>query len=188
MDTTLLLPAVSALSALLGVALSSYVQFRNQRSNQAFQLDSDAIKHGRERLTHEKEEALQRLSTAHKLLSKTAREFSITTLDILWRSRMTDSEYDARYLSACLEMDELRALAGLYEHRLSEDIEHMNGQMNIFWGNFKNVLHQTALGNNVDHMTPCLICAHNAADEIGRKAISLKGKLSTRVEEVRNGA
>ena len=188
MDSTVVLPVISALAALLGVALTAFVQHRNQRSNQEFQMRSEAVKREREQVYEDRAAALQHLSVAHKLLNKIAREFSITSLDILWRSKLSDVNYDARYLSACLEMDELRAFASLNEPFLSEDIEEMSSQMNIFWGNFKLVLHQTALGQEVNHMIPCFTCAHEAADKIGRISRSLKARIAQRVVEVRNAA
>ena len=183
----IVVPIVSAVSALLGVALSAYVQSRAQRAGQRFQFEAEAAKHERERLAREREEALQRLMQSHKMLSKLAREFSITNLDILWRSRMTDAEYDVRYFAACTEMDELRAIIGLHEPRLANDVEQIHGQMNIFWGSFKNVLYQTEKGQKVDHTSSSLANAHAAANEIGKKTAFLKERLSQRVEEVLNG-
>lgn len=49
METAILIPIVTAISALLGVALTAYVQLRNQRVTQRFELTSDAAKHERER-------------------------------------------------------------------------------------------------------------------------------------------
>lgn len=187
METAVLVPIVSALAALCGVALTAYVQARNQGRNQQFQQRAESTKHEREQREKERSAALQRLMLSHGLLSKIAREFSITTLDILWRSRMTDGEYDARYLVTCAEMDELRALVALHEPHLSEDVEHIHGQMNVFWGNFKNVLYQTVRGEKVDHTSPSLSKAHAAATEIGRKAAFVKSRLADSVQDARNG-
>jgi hypothetical protein len=135
MDSIVLIPIISAFSALLGVALTAGLQARNQTRNQQFQQYADSVKYRREQLSKVQEQTLQRITIAHKLLSRTAREFSITNLDILWRSEMTDGEYDIRYLTACAEVDELRALIALYESQLSEKVEEIHGQMNLFWGN-----------------------------------------------------
>lgn len=167
----------------MGVALTASLQARNQLRNQQFQNYADAAKYQREQLSKEKEQTLQRITTAHKLLSRTAREFSVTNLDILWRSEMSDGEYDIRYLAACAEVDELRALIALYEPPLSEDVEKIHGQMNLFWGNFKEVLYQTSRGSKVDHNTPSLINAHNAAQQIGKTATFVKSRLAARTKE-----
>ena len=110
MDATVISPIISALSALLGVALTASLQTKSQAKNQQFQQHADSAKYHREQFSKEQEQTSQRIMTAHKLLSRTAREFSITNLDILWRSQMNDVEYDIRYLAACVEFDELRAL------------------------------------------------------------------------------
>jgi hypothetical protein len=165
-------------AVLLGGALTASVQLINQRANQRFQLEEAAAKYNRERVDREKREAIKRLAEAHKLLSKIARDFSVTNLDILWRSKMTDGEYDLRYLSACGETDELRAFAALHEPSLTDDIEKLHAQMNIFWGNFKNVLYQTMNGKKVDHMSSSLTNAHAAANEIGSRVAFVKSRLT----------
>ena len=185
MNTVILTSIVAALSALLGVALTAYVQLRNQRSNQRFQLAIETAKYERDSADREKTEALRRMAEAHKTLSTIAREFSVTTLDILWRSNMTDSEYDQRYLAASSNMDDLRAFAGIHESSLIDDIEKLHGQMNIFWGNFKNVLYQTAQGQKVDHTSNSLTNAHAAANEIGRTVSFVKGRLTQLASSVR---
>lgn len=178
METPILTSIVAALSALFGVALSSLFQLRTQRINQQFQLALEASKRESEGRERERALALERLAKAHRQLSVIDREFSLTSLDIIWRAEMMDSEYDQRYLSICHEVDELRVIAGLHEASLNEDVEKMFGQMNIFWGNFKNVLRLTGLGENVTHMTPCFKEAHRAATEIESHVHSLKSNLA----------
>lgn len=185
MDSTVLSSIASALAALFGVALTAYVQARNEYRRQRFQQEAELQKYERESRNRRRTEAVQRLVTTHCLLSKVAREFSITNLDILWRSGMTDIEYDRRYLTACVEMDELRALVGLHEPEIAEDVEKIHGQMNIFWGNFKNLLHQTADGKKVDHTSLSLSEAHAAATEIGRTVALVKGRLTDRLQDER---
>jgi hypothetical protein len=184
MDSIVIIPIISAFSALLGVALTAGLQARNQTRNQQFQQYADSVKYRREQLSKVQEQALQRIKIAHKLLSRTAREFSITNLDILWRSEMTDGEYDIRYLTACAEVDELRALIALYESQLSEKVEEIHGQMNLFWGNFKEVLYQTSKGNKVDHRSLSLQKAHAAAEQIGKTVAFVKNRLADRTEEL----
>lgn len=175
---SLLTALVAGASALLGVALNSSIQLRTLRSNQQFQLTLEASRRESDLREKEKTLALERLAKAHRLLSTIGREFSLTSLDIIWRAEMKDSEYDQRYLSVCDEVDELRVIADLYETSLSEDVEKLYGQMSIFWGNFKNVLRLTSLGEQVDHRTSCFEKAHAAAMDIGGQAHSLKFKLT----------
>jgi hypothetical protein len=178
MDTAILVRIVTAGATLLGRALTATVQRRYHQANQRFQLADDAAKYNRERVDRNTTDAIKRLAEAHKLLSKIAREFSVTNLDILWRSKMTDNEYDLRYLLACAETDELRAFAGLHEPSLTDDIEKLHGQMNIFWGNLTNILYQTMNGEKIDHMSSSLTNAHAAANEIGSQVAFVKSRLS----------
>ncbi|MEO8390724.1 hypothetical protein [Polaromonas sp.] len=186
METAIPISIVTALSALLGVALTAYVQLRSQRVTQQFQLTSDAAKHHREREERARTDAVRRFSDAHMLLSKIAREFSVDNLVILRESKITESQYDLRYLRACGEMDELRAFAGLHEPTLAGDIERLDGQISVFWGNFKNVLYLERKGERVDHTTSCYMNAHSIANEIDAKAAFVKNRLAHLSSKLRN--
>lgn len=178
METAVLTSVVAGCSALLGVALTSIIQARTQHSNQLFQLTLEASKREIDIQENDRARALERMAKAHRQLSVIGREFSLTTLDVIWRARMRDSEYDQRYLSICQEIDELRVIAGLYETTLSDDVEKLYGGMNRFWGNFKNVLYLTEQGKVVDHTTPCFQHAHAAAADIEEQVLALKSRLA----------
>lgn len=178
METSIFTSIVAASSALFGVALTSFVQSRTQQNNQQFQYALERGKRESEKAEKERALALDRLATAHRQLSIIGREFSPTTLDIIWRADMKDLEYDQRYLSLCQEVDELRAIAGLYETSLAEDVEKIYGQMNIFWGNFKNLLRLTSLGEKATPSISGLDKSHAAAREIGDRTTSIKRQLT----------
>lgn len=184
MDSEILVPIITALSALLGGGLTAYVQSRSQGRAHRFQQDVEAIKHRRERLSKQQSDVAQRLVNAHKLLSKTAREFSLTRLDILWRKNMTDLEFDGHYLAACADMDELRALIDLYEPQLSESVEEIHGQMNLVWGYFKEVLARTARGEPIHELDSMYGKAHAASVNIGRIVAHVKSRLVERAGKV----
>lgn len=179
MDTSIFTSIVAASAALFGVALTSFVQSRTQRSNQQFQYYLEIERREIEKREKERVAALDRLATAHRQLSIVGREFSLTTLDIIWRADMKDLEYDQRYLSVCQEVDELRAIAGLYEPSIAEDVEKIYSQMNIFWGNFKNVLRITSLGEKASPNISGFDKAHAAALEIGERTTSIKCQLTS---------
>lgn len=178
MESTILTSIVVGTSTLLGVALTAFVQLRTQRNNQGFQLASETSRRESENAEKEKTLALDRLATAHRQLSIIGREFSPTTLDIIWRADMKDLEYDQRYLSVCREVDELRVIAGLFETSLSEDVEKISCQMNMFWGNFKNVLRLNSLGERPTPNISGLADAHAAAREIGGRTAAIKTQLT----------
>ncbi|QSI33290.1 hypothetical protein GNX71_28470 [Variovorax sp. RKNM96] len=175
---SLLTAIFAAAAALAGVALTSYTNFQTQRRNHQFQMDAEAAKHDREKADKQTATKNERITQAHIALSRLAREFSMTSLDILWRAGMKAEAYDQRYLAACAEMDSLRAFAELYEPGLSPEIEELHGQMNLFWGHFNNVLHRTHLGYAVDDQSSSLQSAHAAAREIGSKALLAKWQLA----------
>lgn len=178
METSILTSIVAASSALFGVALTSFVQSRTHRSNQQFQYSLENERRETEKQEKERALALDRLATAHRQLSIIGREFSLTSLDIIWRADMKDLEYDQRYLSVCQQVDELRAIAGLHELSLAEDVEKIYSQMNIFWGNFKNVLRLTSLGEEVSPNISGFDKAHAAALVIGERTTSIKRQLT----------
>jgi hypothetical protein len=178
METAILTSIVAGSSALLGVALTSFIQFLTLKNNQEFQIALEASKRESELREKEKFLAFVRLAEAHRKLNIIGREFSLTSLNINWRAEMKDTEYDQRYLSVCEEVDELRVIISLYEPSLSEDVESLYGQMNIFWGNFNNILYLTSLGKKVDHTMSCFQNAHATAEGIGRQVRTLKFSLN----------
>jgi len=108
-------------------------------------------------------------------------------LDILWRAGITENEYDLRYLTICDEMDELRAIVGPYEPYLADEVENIHGNMNIFWGNFKEVLAITARGVKVAHTAPVYSNSYDATQKIGQTVAKIKRELTDRVNELKFG-
>ncbi|QOJ08464.1 hypothetical protein [Nitrosomonas sp. H1_AOB3] len=186
MDASVIAPIVAALAALGGVALTAFVQARNQVRNQAFLAAMEVERHLRKQQALDQAEMLKRLVVMHKIVSKIEREFSITNLVILLQANTTKAGYDARYLEICGEADELTALAHLYEPAIYDEVERMNGQMNMFWGNFKQVLYQRANGEVTGHQSPALTGAHAAAREVATLGRAVKYHLSQRMRRVRN--
>ncbi|MBB5467456.1 hypothetical protein OKW30_006320 [Paraburkholderia sp. Clong3] len=186
MDTAILSSIVAGSAALLGGALTAVIQMQTQRSNHRFQIEQETLKRNGELREKEKALALERLATVHRQLTAIGREFSQDSIDINWRAEMGEYEYDQRYLSIRKETDELRMICGLYEPSLYDDVEMLHGEMNLFWGNFKNVLYLTAHEKRVDHTTPCLDRAHSAAMEISRQTSALKARLAERARHYRS--
>jgi len=119
---------------LLGGTLSSLIQSRSQRRNQLFQINLENSKREFDFKKKQSALALERLATAHCLLSYIDREFSVTVLDVNWRTGMTDSEYDQKYLSVCCKADDLRIIANLYETSLSNNVSAPRKARRIWWG------------------------------------------------------
>jgi hypothetical protein len=157
--------------------LTSSFQSHTQRKNQQFQLILEREKRKNEKAEKERTLALDRLATAHRLLSIINREFSRATINIIGNADMKDLEYDQRYLRICQEVDELRVIACLYETLPIKDVEKIHDHMSDFWGNFRNVLRLNSLGEKVPQNISGLDNAYAAAREIKEKTTSLKHEL-----------
>jgi hypothetical protein len=90
METSIFTSIVAAMSALFGVALTSSFQSHTQRKNQQFQLILEREKRKNEKAEKERTLALDRLATAHRLLSIINREFSRATINIIGNADMKD--------------------------------------------------------------------------------------------------
>lgn len=185
MDTSLATAIIVSSSTLLGGLLASFVQWSTTKSSQSFQAAQEQQKQERERKARMRHEMQLQISKAHQILSKIGREFSLTTLDIVWRSNMTEHAYDQRYLQICDLADELRAIADLHLPKLSESVEEMYGEMNLFWGNFREVLALTHAHREYKDKEPFLQKANDAAQKLGAHVIHAKSLLSAlaQVEE-----
>ncbi|WP_412023479.1 hypothetical protein [Burkholderia cepacia] len=177
-----------AILALVGVFITSRTQTINLDINNQFQLALAKEKSRIDLLTKSNEAAAIQLATAHKLLSHIARELSITGLNIMWSTSMSVDEFNGKYFSLCEKADEIRMIVDFHAPEASEACGEMYGQMNIFWGNFRQVLHLTEMSEKVDHNTPCFQKAHEAAMEIGKKAAFAKSRLRQSVESHRVSA
>jgi hypothetical protein len=176
---------IAALAATFGGCLTAFVQWRITRASQAFQLKQESGKRYADLREKERSQKRQCIIDAHKILSKIGREFSITTLDIIWRSKMDELEYDKRYLAACDTVDELRAIADLSLPDLSEKVEKVYEQMNLFWGNFKEVLRLTHIEETLEKKQHFLSSAHAASVELGRHVYAAKARLSMQASNLR---
>jgi hypothetical protein len=159
------------MSALLGVLITAHVQLRTQKSNQNFQLLSERQLRVNDRLVNERATEHELFGTAHEILSSIQREFSVTSLDIYWRAKMRETEYDQRYLEVCKQLDKLRRIIDFHAPSLSDDANLLYGQMNVFWGFLNNILYRTERGEIVTHCSNSLTKAHAAANKIGEMAI-----------------
>lgn len=159
-----------AICTLLGVFIASRTQIANQRMNSDFQLALAQEKARNDQWTKSNEIAAAQLAAAHKLVNHIAREFSITGFDIMWTASMSVDDFNAKYMSLCEKADELRMIVDFHAPEASEVCTNIYGEMNMFWGSFKNVLHMTANEKKVDHNTPSFRDAHEAAKKIGQKA------------------
>ncbi|CAE6872407.1 hypothetical protein R70211_01357 [Paraburkholderia domus] len=90
---------------------------------------------------------------------------------------ISKSEFDIKYKGLCEKVDELRMIVDFYATDATSICDEIYGKMNIFWGNFSNVLYLTENGKEVDHRDSCFQKAHEAAMEIGKKVELAKSRL-----------
>jgi hypothetical protein len=166
-----------AVSTILGVSITSRTQIANQKINSYSQIELAREKARYDALKLANESAAAQLAIAHKLLSFIGREFSVTGLNIMWTATMSVDEFNAKYMTLCEKADELLMIVDFHASDASEVCREIYGQMNMFWGNFGNVLHLTASGKTVDHNTHCFRQAHDAARKIGEKSVLAKSIL-----------
>lgn len=139
MDIAIFSSVIAAASAIMGGGLVSIIQLRSAREAQSaqFYLESMKVKAAAE----EKRTitVVASYTEIHKILSRIAREYSLTSLDIMWRAELSGSDYDQKYLMSCESLDGARAMVDLYFQGVSEVMEEIYGQMNVFWGSFKEI-------------------------------------------------
>ncbi len=180
---TVLVALAGAVSTLLGVLITSRTQIANQRLNNAFQVELAREKARNDAWAAAGQSAAAQLAIAHKNLSQIAREFSLTGLDIMWTASMPVAEFNAKYLSLCEKADELLMIVDFHAPEASAAAREVYGQMNMFWGSFKNILYQTEKGKTPNELSSQLGGAHDAAKLIGAKAIFAKACLSEAFQE-----
>lgn len=180
---TALVAFAGAVSTLLGVLITSRTQIANQKLNNEFQVDLATVKARNDAWAAANQSAATQLGIAHKNLSQIAREFSLTGLDIMWTASMPVTEFNAKYLSLCEKADELLMIVDFHAPDASTAAREVYGQMNMFWGSFKNILYQTEKGKTPSQLSSQLGASHNAAKLIGEKAVFAKTRLSETFRE-----
>ena len=169
--------AVTGVLTLAGTLAGSFIQVSISKNLQRAQHVTDTRKREADERAARRTEMIELMGQAHRSLSKIQREFSKTTLDIIWRSGMTDKEYDMRYEEVRASIDELRLLAELRLPDIAGDVERMNQESSNFWFHFKNLLTLSQEGADYPAKVQPLSQAHKAADEISMHASRAKTHL-----------
>ncbi|MFL6643641.1 MAG: hypothetical protein ACJ8GM_04880 [Paraburkholderia fungorum] len=180
---TVLVALAGAFSTLLGVLITTRTQIANQKLNNEFQVELAREKARSDAGAAASQSAVVQLAIAHKNLSQIAREFSLTGLDIMWTASMPVAEFNTKYLSLCEKADELLMIVDFHAPDASAAAREVYGQMNMFWGSFKNILYQTEQGKTPSQLSSQLGAAHDAAKLIGEKAVFAKARLSETFQE-----
>ncbi|MFW9103168.1 hypothetical protein ACOI8A_23920 [Pseudomonas sp. P4795] len=139
MDTAIFSSVIAAASAIMGGGMVSIVQLRSAREAQSTQLRLESIKINAAVEDKRITTIISSYTDTHKILSRIAREYSLTSLDIMWRAELSEADYDQKYLISCECLDGARAIVDLYFPEISAIMKEIYGQMNVFWGSFKEI-------------------------------------------------
>ena len=115
-----------------------------------------------------------KIEEAHILLSELQFAFSKTDMNIDWDANLSVSEYDAKYREFREKCSRLQMLIDLYAPELSLSVNSISGNMNLYWGNFRRLLHQTSQGESVKDVSHIFTHSQNISEE----AYDLKYELS----------
>jgi hypothetical protein len=179
MNDILATAITTAASTLLASALAGYIALRMARSTRNHQEALEKLKRDADERKEARNKHCKDLADAHLLLSKLQREYSITSLEIVWNTNPSTKEYDARYLKSCELADELRAIAALALPQISPEVQSLYGNMNVFWGFFRQLLSVSSNGADSETKQLLLGKVHAAANQIGTDASHAKDKLAT---------
>jgi lysyl-tRNA synthetase class II len=178
METSILSAIVAAIAAIAGGGVAAAIQMRLARINNSAQLELQSHRLQEDLVRTELESLKRQIVETHKAVSHISRNFSITALDIHWRAGMQEETFDQHYMAISESMDEIRAVADLYLPSVSGHIEAMHSEMNIFWGNFKELLRLSQLNEPYERQQPVHQKSIEAARAIASYAHRAKAKLT----------
>lgn len=146
MELVVVSSIIAAASGIMGGGLVSFVQLRSARESQSAQYRLESLKLSVAADESRKITLVNTYTEVHKILSRTVREYSMTSLDIMWRAGGHEADFDKKYLMACESFDAARAVVDIYFPEASGLMEEIYGEMNIFWGNVKEIIALTRAG------------------------------------------
>ncbi len=76
----------------------------------------------------------ERLEELHKIFSKIALENSLTMRFIQSKSNLSRYKFRSRHIDNCKQLHIAEAIVALYFPELTEEVEKIYGQTNMFWG------------------------------------------------------
>jgi len=74
-------------------------------------------------------------------------------------------------------------IASLFGQSVSDPVEALYGEMNIYWGNFRTFLYRIEQGDKVDWQSAGYKDAHAAANKVGGLADRAKNALRSKVDQ-----
>ncbi|ELP2675544.1 hypothetical protein R1U57_004440 [Vibrio parahaemolyticus] len=169
---------LALISASFGAVFTFWGQRKllEQRINLEFRAKQAELVQEKQKVLFDKLET--KIEKAHVLVSELGREFSLTFLNIDWEANLSMSDYDAKYRILCDKCSRLQMLVDLYVPTLSEEVNDMSENMNMYWGNFRIVLSKTEQGKKPDELGNVFENAVKYSRLVPEQAFSIKFGLS----------
>jgi len=165
-------------SAALGAVFSFWTQKNIIKQKFNFEIQTRELEINYESRKHIAEKLEAKIEEAHILASEIGREFSLTFMNVDWETKMSVSEYDEKYRFMCDRCSRLEMIVDLNFPHLSENVRELSGGMNLYWGNFRNVLHQTHAGKSPSELGFVFDNTVKISREVPEIAYTLKCELS----------
>jgi hypothetical protein len=175
---------VTALAAFVTAKITTGIQLDIARLNAEKDVKLQKDRLCDDRLRNELVLEREKLDVLHRTLSRIQLENSQTMSYFQSQSNMDVESFRVRYLDNCERFHESMAIVDIYYPNMREDLYHIYGQMNIFWGNQENLL-RTDIKVNPDGWGSLLLKVLDAGEEIGKRTRNLKGEIADRARKLK---
>lgn len=174
----ILLIILPPISAILSALITSIINIKTLKENNNFQINRDEHIYQREVEKTRKEQTKKDLIEVYKNLCLLQREFSLTSMNIDWSANIHEQEYNKKYFELCNSFDNSRATIAISFPELLSDFDKVYGEMNIYWGNFNNLLRQNRLGKTLEEQAHWHQQTFDISQEIVQLIQDIKYKLT----------
>lgn len=175
---------VTALAAFVTAKITTGIQLDIARLNAEKDVKLQKDRLCDDRLRNELVLEREKLDVLHRTLSRIQLENSQTMSYFQSQSNMDVESFRVRYLDNCERFHESMAIVDIYYPNMREDLYHIYGQMNIFWGNQENLL-RTDIKVNPDGWGSLLLKVLDAGEEIGKRTRNLKSEIADRARKLK---
>ncbi|MDE1716250.1 hypothetical protein PWG14_27675 [Chromobacterium amazonense] len=176
--------AVTALAAFVTAKITTGIQLDIARLNAEKDVKLQKDRLHDDRLKNELVVEREKLDILHRTLSRIQLENSQTMSYFQSQSNMNVESFRARYLDNCERFHESMAIVDIYYPKMRDDLYHIYGQMNIFWGNQENLL-RTDIKTNPDGWSSLLCKVLDAGEEISKRTRNLKDEITDRARKLK---
>lgn len=163
------------------ITTASQLNIARLNANKDIRLQEDRLFD--ERLKNELLTERGKLDVLHRTLSRIELENSQTMSYMQSEAKLGIEDFRQRYLENCDRLHESMAIVDIYYPRMSESLQKIYGQMNIFWGSQENLL-RTDIRTNKEGWNLLLSQVLDASKEIGKCTRQLKDEIAGHAKEL----